>query len=88
MRYLLILMMLIVMASPALSDSVSGITLDDSVARVREQYQGRILSAETRQTDRGPVHAIRVMTPDGLIKRVQINADTGMSTQRRRRPDR
>ena len=50
----------------------NGPSLSEAVERVRRQYRGRIVSAET-QTRRGrEVHVIKVLTDDGKVKTVRI----------------
>lgn len=51
-----------------------GVSLDEAVSRVRRQTNGKILSAETVRIKGRPVHVIKVLTPDGRVKRVRIDA--------------
>lgn len=48
------------------------LTLSEAVDRVRRQYNGRIVSAETRMSGNREMHIIRVMTEDGKVKTVRI----------------
>lgn len=48
-------------------------TLSEAVAQVRRQYNGRIVSAETRRSGNREVHHIKVLTDDGKVKTVRIN---------------
>ena len=50
----------------------SGMTLEQAVAQVRRQYNGQIVSAETRVRGGKEVHVIRVLTSDGTVKTVEI----------------
>jgi uncharacterized membrane protein YkoI len=50
------------------------VSLDEAVSRVRRQTNGKILSAETVRIKGRPVHVIKVLTPDGRVKRVRIDA--------------
>lgn len=52
-------------------------SLDSAVSRARQRSNGRVLSAETREVDGRPVHYIRLLTPDGRVKRVRIDARSG-----------
>jgi uncharacterized membrane protein YkoI len=47
-------------------------SLNEAVERVRRQYNGRIVSAETRVRGNREVHQIKVLTEDGKVKTVQI----------------
>jgi uncharacterized membrane protein YkoI len=61
-----------------------GISLDEAVSRVRRQSDGRILSAETVRSDGRRVHRIKVLSRDGRVSRVDIDADTGRPAPRGR----
>ncbi len=56
-------------AQPLQSD---GLTLNEAVERVRKQYNGRIVSAETRVSGGREVHVIKVLTDDGKLKTVRV----------------
>jgi hypothetical protein len=47
-------------------------SLNEAVERVRRQYNGRIVSAETRVSGNRDVHHIKVLTQDGKVKTVTI----------------
>lgn len=49
-----------------------GPSLSEAVARVRRQYRGRIVSAETHVRGNREVHVIKVLTEDGKVKTVTI----------------
>lgn len=67
MRTLALLMVLMV------TMPVAAITLDQAVAKVRGQTQGRVLSAETR----GGTHMVRILTPQGRVKQYQVDVKGG-----------
>jgi hypothetical protein len=46
--------------------------LSEAVERVRRQYNGRIVSAETMMRGNREVHVIKILTGDGKVKTVQI----------------
>jgi uncharacterized membrane protein YkoI len=47
-------------------------SLNEAVERVRRQYNGRIVSAETRVSGNREVHYIKVLTDDGKVKTVTV----------------
>lgn len=47
-------------------------SLNEAVERVRRQYNGRIVSAETRIRGRREVHHIKVLTEAGKVKTVTV----------------
>jgi hypothetical protein len=49
-----------------------GPSLNEAVEQVRRQYNGRIVSAETRIRGNREVHHIKVLTEDGKVKTVRI----------------
>jgi hypothetical protein len=49
-----------------------GPSLGEAVEQVRRQYNGRIVSAETRISGNREVHHIKVLTDDGKVKTVEI----------------
>ena len=50
-------------------------SLDGSVERLRAE--GRVLSAETQDYDSRSAHVIRLLTPDGRVKRYYLDPRTG-----------
>jgi O-acetyl-ADP-ribose deacetylase (regulator of RNase III) len=49
-----------------------GLTLDQAVQQVRSQYNGRIVSAETRVSGGRETHIIKVLLEDGTVKTVRV----------------
>jgi uncharacterized membrane protein YkoI len=54
----------------------NGPTLDQAVEQVRKQYNGRIVSAETKVSGNREVHYIKVLTDDGKVKTVKVPGRT------------
>lgn len=55
-----------------LADKVS---LEEAVRRVRRQYGGKIVSAETRGRPGNRVHVIKVLTDSGRVHTVRVSAE-------------
>lgn len=51
------------------------VTLEEAVRRVRKQYGGRIVSAETRGKGANRVHVIKVLTDNGRVHTVRVPAN-------------
>jgi uncharacterized membrane protein YkoI len=51
------------------------ISLSEAVSRVKREYGGRILEAETREQDGRRVHVIKVLTREGRVRTVRIPAE-------------
>lgn len=49
-----------------------GPTLSEAVERVRRQYNGRIVSAETKVRGKREIHIIKVLTDDGKVRTITI----------------
>lgn len=49
-----------------------GPTLAEAVEMVKQQYRGRIVSAQTKTNGDREVHYIKVLTEDGKVKTVKI----------------
>lgn len=52
-------------------------SLENAVSRARNQYQGRVISAETKNKDGHRTHNIRILTDDGRLKRLRVDPRTG-----------
>lgn len=57
-------------------------SLDNAVNRIRKETNSRVLSAETRSVDGRRVHVIRVLTEDGRVKRLRVDADNDRRKRR------
>lgn len=53
------------------------VSLDQAVALVRRQTNGRIIKASTRRSNGRSVHHVRVLTRDGRVFTVRIDAASG-----------
>lgn len=60
-------------------------SLDEAVSRARRQSNGKVLSAETVRDDGRKTHHIKILTKDGRVKRMRIDARTGRPAPGRRR---
>jgi hypothetical protein len=49
-----------------------GMTLSQAVEQVRRQYNGQIVSAETKVNGKQETHIIKVLTQDGKVKTVRV----------------
>ncbi len=58
-------------------ESVYEITLDNAVTRAKDQYKGRVISAETDKRNGKGTHKIRILTDDGRVRRLNVDQQTG-----------
>lgn len=63
-----------VTAAPQARDAVS---LDQAVAMVRRQTGGRIIKANSTSSNGRTIHMIRVLTQDGKVFTVRVDAASG-----------
>lgn len=64
--------------------TLSWVSLDDATKKVRQDAKKRILGAKTESIDGKKVHVIKVLTPDGRIQHLKIDAETGQLLSRDR----
>ena len=60
------------------------ISLDEAVSRARQQYPGKVLSADTVNVNGRKVYNIKILTKDGRVKRTQVDARSGQPQSRGR----
>lgn len=58
-------------------ESVNQITLDNAVSRAKNQYKGRVISAETEKRNGKGTHKIRILTDDGRVRRLNVDQQSG-----------
>lgn len=63
-----------VLAGPGGKGSGGRMSLDQAVDQVRRSTGARVLSAETDRRSGRSVHRIKVLTPDGQVRYIQIDA--------------
>lgn len=82
-RVLLTLLLSLIMALPAAAGPDRRKSLDEAVSDARDRYPGRVLSAETQHRNGRESHRIRILTDQGRVKRLDIDAESGRSNRRR-----
>jgi uncharacterized membrane protein YkoI len=60
-------------------------SLDQAVEQAKQRLGGRVISAETRERDGERVHNVRILTKDGKVRRLRINAEGGRRQKNDRR---
>ena len=63
--------------STLLAAPPGGVTLDEAVESVRNQQNGRVLSAKTQKRNGGSVHVIKLLRKDGRVKQLRIDGASG-----------
>jgi hypothetical protein len=63
-------------ARAAQADAPS-LTLEQAVAKVQQETEGKVLSADPRRIGRRIEYRIKVLTPEGHVKVVTVSADAG-----------
>lgn len=77
---LLIFALALLLASPSLmadKRNSNGVSLESAVSNARNDYRGRVISAETGKRNGNSPHRIRILTDDGRVRRLQVDPRTG-----------
>ncbi len=53
-------------------------SLDDAITLVKEKIGGRVLRAETLHRDNLTVYQIRIITDDGRVRTINVDAQNGI----------
>jgi uncharacterized membrane protein YkoI len=54
--------------------SAWAITLEEAARQVAEEYDARVVSAQTIERDGRRIHVIRIVTKDGVVRTVRVPA--------------
>lgn len=60
-----------------MTQSAENISLAEATRMVQERTGGQVLRAETKRDKGRAVHRIRVLTEDGRVRTVHVDAETG-----------
>ncbi len=83
-KTLLIALIAILLSAPSLAGDRRK-SLDQAVEEARDRYPGRVLSAETKNRGGRESHKIRILTNDGRVKRINVDAESGRFERRSKR---
>ncbi len=50
-------------------------TVNEVIEYVERRHQGKVVDVQTRQTDRGTVYLVRVLSRDGRVRTVTVPAN-------------
>ena len=53
------------------------VSLDEAVESVRNQHNGRVLSAETQRQNGAVIHVIKLLNNKGRVKQIRIDSADG-----------
>lgn len=59
----------------ALNVQASEVQLQEAVDRVQQETHGKVLSVQTMQLGKRKIYRIKVLTPEGQVRVIQIKAD-------------
>ena len=60
--------------------SKQGISLDEAVSRAQKQYRARVVRTEVRGEDGRRIYVLRLLSDDGRVWTVRIDAASGRET--------
>ncbi len=72
----------ILVSTGALAQPDHRMSLDQAVEQALGRFPGRVLSAETQRQGGRESHRIRILTDDGRVKRLRIDAESGRFERR------
>ncbi len=53
------------------------VSLDQAVSKVRSQYGGKVIRAETRNVDGRSMHYVKILSAEGRVRTVRVDGRTG-----------
>lgn len=75
----------LLLSNPTLAWHARQASLDEAVSEARERYDGRVISAETLRDERGrETYNVRILTPEGRVKRYRVAPNQERRGDRRR----
>jgi uncharacterized membrane protein YkoI len=80
-----LLLAAVVLSTSGLAEAGRRTSLEDAVSDARVRHPGRVLSAETDRRGGRESHKIRILTKDGRVKRLRVDAESGREQRRKRR---
>lgn len=57
--------------------SLSALTLDQATKKVIEQNENKVMGAKTEIVDGKKLHVIKILTSDGRVQYLNVDAETG-----------
>ena len=78
-------LMLVLIAFSTVSQAERRTSLEDAVSEARDRYPGRVISAETQRRNGRESHRIRILTKEGRVKRLNVDAESGRFERRHNR---
>jgi len=67
-------LLLTITLAATLMVSAWAITLEEAARRVAQEYDARVVSAQTVERDGRRIHVIRIVTEDGVVRTVRVPA--------------
>jgi uncharacterized membrane protein YkoI len=80
MRNLIKIMVLMLIFGHALAESplaIAKVSLDQATKQIIRNQKIRVLGAQTIVIEGREIHIIKILTPDGRIQHLKIDAETG-----------
>ena len=63
----------------AVAEALDGISLDEAVARAERQYHARVVRTDVQDEDGRKVYVLKLLSEDGRVITVRIDAQSGRS---------
>ncbi len=69
--------LLAIVATVAVAATAATLDIEAAAERVKERFDGRVLGGKTVTEDGRTVYVIRVLTPDGRVRHIRVDAESG-----------
>jgi len=76
-KILLLTFSLVQLAYAGKDVSYSALTLDQATKKIIEQNKNKVMGAKTETVDGKEVHVIKILTSDGRVQSLNVDAETG-----------
>ena len=77
MRTLNIVFLLALCLTPSVYAAGNLISLDQATSKVIQENNGKVLGARTESLEGRTIHIIKILTRDGRIQHIKVDAETG-----------
>ncbi|BCX88393.1 hypothetical protein MIN45_P0762 [Methylomarinovum tepidoasis] len=67
----------LVLGIALITSRVAAITVEEAAKAVQQEVKGRVLGAKTVTEDGRKIHVIRILTPDGRVRHIRVDAASG-----------
>lgn len=75
--YIKVFLLMFYFASVTVVNAADAISLDDATKKVISEFKSKVLGAKTESVEGKTMHVIKILTEDGRVQHLKIDAGTG-----------